>query len=304
MEFKHLRSFLAVAERLHFRRAAESINLSEPALSVQIRALEEELGVQLLFRDHRKTWLTPAGQVFLAEAREMVAQSERATARARRAACGQIGILRIGFVSSAAALLIPGLVMRFRKLYPDVELELRNVLTADQFVQLADRRLDVGLLRLPVSGQKQIETTVLHQEPFILLLPASHPLSRKRSIHLEELRGLDFVIYTRKHAPAFHDLILKILNGASVNPHIVQEASEMHTLASLVAAGLGVALAPKSIQLLHRHPGVVARELPPTLPLSEIALAVRKGDPSPTMHLFVKLALASRGKLMEPDLNA
>ena len=120
VEFKHLRSFLAVAERLHFRRAAESINISEPALSVQIRALEEEIGVQLLFRDHRKTWLTPAGQVFLTEAREMVAQSERSLVRARRAACGQIGILRIGFVSSAAALLIPGLVMRFRKLYPEV----------------------------------------------------------------------------------------------------------------------------------------------------------------------------------------
>ena len=169
-------------------------------------------------------------------------------------------------------------------------------MTTEQFLQLRDRRLDVGLLRLPVGGQEQVETTVLHQEPFVLLLPAAHPLSRKRSLRIEDLRGADFVIYTRKHAPAFHDLILHILNDAGVNPHVVQEASEMHTLVSLVAAGLGVALAPQSIHLLHRHPGVVARKLPATLPLSEIALAVRKGDTSPTVQLFVKLALAGRDK--------
>ena len=144
MEFRHLLSFLAVAEHLHFRRAAEVIHLSEPALSVQIRALEEEIGVQLFVRDHRKTLLTPAGEVFLEEAREIVMRSDRAVGRARRAALGQVGILRVGFVSTAAALLVPRLVLRFGELYPDVELELRNVLTADQVVQLGQRQLDVA----------------------------------------------------------------------------------------------------------------------------------------------------------------
>ncbi|MFY9530354.1 MAG: LysR family transcriptional regulator [Candidatus Acidiferrales bacterium] len=295
MELRHLRSFLAVAEHLHFRRAAETIHLSEPALSVQIRTLEEEIGVQLFVRDRRRTLLTPAGQVFLEEAREMVVRSERALGRARRAALGQVGILRVGFVSTAAALLIPPLVMRFREFYPDVELDLRNVLTADQVVQLSDGRLDVGLLRLPITAQEQIETTVLHREPFILLLPASHPLARKRPLRLQHLGDANFVMYARKQAPAFHDRILGILNGAGFSPHVVQEASEMHTLVSLVAAGLGIALAPSSVQLLHHLPGVVVRKLPRRLPLSEIALAVRKHDTAATTRLFVDVALATHG---------
>src|ERR1700693_491722 len=256
MELRHLRSFLAVAEHLHFRRAAETIHLSQPALSVQIRALEEEIGLQLFVRNRRRTLLTPAGQVFLEEAREMVARSEQALARARRAALGQVGTLRIGFVSTAAALLIPPLVMRFRELYPDVELDLRNVLTADQVLQLSDGRLDAGLLLLPIAAQEQIETTVLHREPFLLLLPASHSLARKRHVRLEQLRSANFVMYARKKAPAFHDRILGILNGAGFSPHVVQEASEMQTLVSLVAAGLGIAVAPFSTQLLHHLPGV------------------------------------------------
>jgi DNA-binding transcriptional LysR family regulator len=291
MELRHLRSFLAVAEHLHFRRAAETIHLSQPALSNQIRALEEEIGLQLFVRNRRRTSLTPAGQVFLEEAREMVVRSEQALGRARRAALGQVGTLRIGFVSTAAALLVPPLVMRFRELYPDVELDLRNVLTADQVVQLSDGRLDAGLLRLPIAAQEQIETTVLHREPFILLLPASHPLARKRHLRLEQLRDANFVMYARKKAPAFHDRILGILNSAGVSPHVVQEASEMHTLAALVAAGLGITVAPFSIQMLHRLPGVAVRKLPRKLPLSEIALAVRKYNNSATTRLFTDLAL-------------
>jgi DNA-binding transcriptional LysR family regulator len=199
----------------------------------------------------------------------------------------------VGFVSTAAALLVPQLVLRFQELYPDVELELRNVLTADQVVQLGQRQLDVGLLRLPISANEEIQTTVLHREPFVLLLPVSHPLTRKRDLRLEQLRDSNFVMYARKRAPGFHDCILGILNDAGFSPHVVQEASEMHTLVSLVAAGLGIAIAPSSIQLLHHVPGVVVRKLSRKLPLSEIALAVRKHDTSPTIRLFVELALAT-----------
>ena len=294
LELKHLRSFLAVAEQLHFRRAAESIHLSEPALSVQIRALEEQVGVQLFVRDRRKTALTPAGQIFLEEVREMAALTERAIQRARQAAVGQVGTLRVGFVSSAAALLIPPIVMRFRELYPQVDLDLRNVLTADQLVQLAERKLDVGLLRLPVPKQEHIETTVLHREPFVLLLPSQHPFTRKRRLRLEHLRDANFVMYARKKAPGFHDLILGILNDSGFSPHVALEASEMPTLISLVAAGLGVAIAPTSVQYFHQHPGVAVRSLPKGLPQSEIALAVRKEDTSPMAKLFVDLAFATQ----------
>jgi DNA-binding transcriptional LysR family regulator len=293
MELKHLRSFLAVAEHLHFRHAADAIHLSQPALSVQIRALEAEVGAQLFVRNRRETFLSPAGKVFLEEARDVLMRSERAIGRAQRAALGQMGLLRIGFVSTAASIIIPPLVMRFRELYPGVELELLNVLTADQIVQLGDGRLDVGLLRLPLNPQDEIETTILHREPFVLLMPASHPLARKPRLRLEHLRNADFVIYARKQAPAFHDLILSICNHSGFSPHVVQDASEMNTLVSLVAAGLGITVAPSSVQLLNPISGVVVRKLPRKLPLSEIALAVRSHSTSPTTRLFVDLAIST-----------
>ena len=292
MELKHLRSFLAVAEHLHFRRAAQTIHLSQPALSLQIRALEEELGVALFVRDRRKTLLTPAGRVFLHEAREMLARSERALSRARRAALGQVGVLRVGFVSTAGAFLMPPIVKRFRELYPDVELDLRNILSVDQIVQLRERRLDAGFLRLPVTAEEQLQTTVLHQEPFVVVLPAAHPLSRRKPLRLEDLRSANFVMYARKQAPGFHDRVVGILHDSGLTPHVVQEVSDIYSVVALVAAGLGVAVVPLSARL-HQIPGVVTRKLPGRLPLSEIALAVHK-NMTATTRLFAELAIATK----------
>src|SRR5260370_32586709 len=179
------------------------------------------MGVQSLVWDHRQTLLTPAGEVFLEEAREIVMRSERALGRARRAALGQVGILRVGFVSTAAALLVPQLVLRFRELYPDVELELRNVLTADQVVQLGQRQLDVGLLRLPISANEEIETTVLHREPFVLLLPVSHPLTRHRDLRIEQLLDSNCVTDAGKRGAGFHYWILGTPNAPGFSPHVV-----------------------------------------------------------------------------------
>jgi len=299
MELRHLRSFLAVAEYLHFRRAAQTIHLSQPALSLQIRALEDELGVALFVRDRRKTLLTPAGQMFRDEAREMLQRSERAVSRARRAALGQVGILRVGFVSTAVAILVPPIVKRFRELYPDVELELGNVLTADQIVRLRERRLDAGFLRLPVTAEEQLQITVLHQEPFILVLPVAHPLAKAQSLRLHDLRSANFVMYARRQAPGFHDRILGILNSSGVSPHVVQEASDIYSVVALVAAGLGVAVLPSSARL-HQIRGVVTRKLPGKLPLSEIALAVHT-DMSATTRLFAELVLAIKSRNSSPS---
>lgn len=289
MEIKHLRAFLAVAQELHFGRAASSLSISQPALSHQIRALEKEIGVRVFRRDRRTTSLTPAGVILVGEAREVVARSEQAFQRVRRAALGQVGTLRLAFISTAAALLVPTLVKKFRVLYPDVEVELRNFLTADQVHHLLDRKLDVGLLRTPINAPEVIHTTVLHREPFVLLIPASHPKATKRSLRLEELHDANFVMYTRKLASGFHDRILGIINSAGFTPHVVQEAGEMYTLISLVASGLGVAIAPASIQLHHTR-GVVVRSLPKKLPLSEISLAVNSSNLSPCAQLFIELA--------------
>jgi DNA-binding transcriptional LysR family regulator len=290
---RQLRSFIAIAEELHFGRAAAIVHLSQPALSLQIRGIEEELGVQLLIRNRRKTGLTPAGRIFLNEAREIVHRTEEAIALTRRAALGEVGVLRIGFISTAAAMIMPPLVKQFRKKYEHVDLDLRNVLTSDQVVQLQERRLDVGFLRLPLPTSPDIQLRVIHREPFVLLLPADHPLALVRDLKLSDCQGADFVMYSRKMAPGFHDQLMSILHRHEVTPHIAQEAAEMYTLMSLVSAGLGIAIAPASIQSHHAE-NVVIRELRQENSRSEIAIAWNKDYVSAPAQLFLKLVFEGR----------
>jgi DNA-binding transcriptional LysR family regulator len=289
MDIRYLRSFLLLSEHLHFGRASQAANVSQPALSLQIRNLEEELGVQLFLRDRRNTSLTPAGRVFIEQAREIVRLAEKSVTSLRRTTEGEIGLLRIGFISTAAALLVPPLVLGFSRKYPGVSLDLRNILTSDQAAQLADRRLDIGLLRVPLSTPPSIRLRVLHREPFVLLIPKSHPLAKNKSIQLRQLKGADFVMYTRRMAPGFHDQILTQLHIKGVTPHIVQEAGEMFTLLSLVAAGMGVAIAPESI-LLHSNKGIVSHRLPKEFGASEIAIAYNEENCSPSAKLFLAMA--------------
>lgn len=292
MDLRYVRSFLALAEHLHFGRAAAAVYLSQPALSLQIRNLEQELGVTLFERNRRSTSLTPAGRVFVDQARELLRLAEISLTTLRKAEAGEIGTLRIGFISTAAALVVPPLVLKFRRLYPGVELDLRNILTSDQVAHLLDRRIDIGFVRLPMSPPEQIRLKIIHREPFVLLLPKSHPLAKSRTCPLEDLKKEDFIMYTRRMAPGFHDRILAQLHAHGVTPNIVQEAGEMFTLLSLVSAGLGIAIAPESV-LLHSNKGVVARRLPSNFPASEIALAVNKEHMTASGQLFWKLAVAS-----------
>lgn len=285
---RQLRSFIAVAEELHFGRAAKRVNLSQPALSLQISAIEEELQVKLFERNRRKTVLTQAGQIFLQEARDVVQRTEQAITTVRRAALGQVGTLSIGFISTAAAIITPPLIKRFRELYTHVELDLRNVLTRDQLTQLQDRKLDVGFLRLPLQTPPEIRTRVVHREPFVLLLPANHPLADQKDLKLSDCGQSDFVMYSRKMAPGFHDVIMNMLHRNGLTPHVVQEAAEMYTLISLVAAGLGIAIAPASIALHHTE-NVIVRELPDEAARSEIAIAWNLNHVSMTTQLFLQM---------------
>jgi len=288
MELRHLRSFLAVAETLHFGRAAQALHLSQPALSMQIRTLEEAVGERLFARNRRSVALTLAGTLFAEDARDILTRAEAAQLRAQRAGRGQVGILRVGFISTAAALLLPPVALEFRRRYPEVRLELENVLTADQVRNLQEKRLDVGFLRLPnhADGLEQVR---IHREPFVILMPESHPLARARPFRLSDLSQGDFVMYARKKAPEFHDLTLGILSRGNCRPRIVQEAGEMYTLVSLVAAGLGVAVLPKSVER-YRIPGVVFHALPNRMPQSEIAIAIHHETPLPLAREFFDLA--------------
>jgi DNA-binding transcriptional LysR family regulator len=290
MEIKQLRCFLAVAECLHFGHAAEKVFLSQPALSLQIRALEEEIGVSLFERNRHKTRLTSAGLVLVEDAQRILDLAQQAADHARQATLGIVGTVNVGFISTAAALIVPPVAKKFCKSYPGVSLELRNVLTEDQVKALQERRLDIGLLRIPVNAPPEIQTTLVHREPFVLLVPSEHPLADGRAFALEDLRNEDFVMYTRKLAAGFHDRILGILNAAGFSPRIVQSASEMYTLLSLVASGQGIAIAPVSV-LLHKTTGVVARDLPDNIEQSEIAMAVNTLHITPATQRFADMVI-------------
>jgi DNA-binding transcriptional LysR family regulator len=285
---RQLQSFIAVAEELHFGRAAKRVNLSQPALSLQIKGIEEELEVKLFVRSRRKTELTEAGQIFIQEARDVLQRTEQAIATVRRAALGEVGTLRIGFISTAAAIIMPPLVKRFRERHTHVDVELRNVLTRDQLTQLQERKLDIGFLRVPLQTPPEIRTRVVHKEPFVLLVPASHPLAQKKDLKLSDCQNEAFVMYSRKMATGFHDQIMNILHRNGLSPHVVQEAAEMYTLISLVATGLGLAVAPASIAL-HQADNVVVRELVGESVQSEIAIAWNVNHVSMTTQLFLQM---------------
>jgi DNA-binding transcriptional LysR family regulator len=287
MELKHLASFLAVAEQLSFVRAARQIHLSQPALSGQIQRLEEELGVRLLERNRRSVKLTDAGRVFLAEARLTLEAAEQAVERARGAARGEIGRLRIAFVSSAALEIVPALVLAFRTQHPGVRLELTNRRTTDQVKALLNETLDVGLVRMPLEHAR-VSVRTIHREPFVMVLPKGHAAARLR-VRLSDLRDESFVAYGRRWAPGFYDTVIGMCRHAGFSPRIVQETGEMYTAISLVAAGVGVAVLPRSV-VLAQSAAVVMKPLPETLGVSEIAIAMRRNEPSELIHSFVTFA--------------
>src|ERR1700688_908677 len=280
MELRQIRSFLSIAETLHFGRTAELIHLSQPALSLQIRALEEEVGVRLFERNRRKTTLTAAGFAFRVDAVRALAQLDQAIRRAKLAANGKLGLLRIGFISTAGSEIVPNIFRHFRELNPEVEVSLRAITTADQVKMLETGSLDIGFLRLPIGGHSALDAVTVHREPFVLVVPASHKLAKRKRVCLSEVSGQDFVMYERTYAPGFHDLICGMLRDAGIIPNVRQTAGEMPMLISLVDSGMGVAILPASA-VKRSVASVVACEIADKVPMSEIGIAVRKGNRAP-----------------------
>src|SRR6202041_1500013 len=183
MELRQIRSFLSIAETLHFGRTAELIHLSQPALSLQIKGLEEEVGVRLFERNRRKTSLPAAGLAFRDDAAAAMSQLEEAIRRARLAANGQLGLLRIGFISTAGREIVPNILRQFRELNREVEFSLRNILTVEQLRMLETGALDIGFLRLPIGEHPALDVVTVHREPFVLVVPSSHKLAKRKRGH-------------------------------------------------------------------------------------------------------------------------
>lgn len=254
MDLRRLRYFVAVAEELHFGRAARRLNVSQPPLSVQVRTLEREIGAPLLIRTQRRVELTEAGRVLLEEARRLLDQAEAAVVHARRAAEGAVGRLAIGFVSTVDYSFLPPLVRRFRQKHPGIALKLLELTGDRQQALLQSGELDLGLSILP-SPAAGLTTRPVFREPLVAAVPANHPLAARRRTTLRSLSAEPFIQFPRELAPGLYDLAIAACQKSGFTPHLAQEAIQMQTILGLVAAGLGVALVPHCMSKLQR-PGV------------------------------------------------
>jgi DNA-binding transcriptional LysR family regulator len=250
MELRHLRYFVGVAEELHFARAAAHLGISQPPLSQQIRALEDELGVRLLDRTSRRVSLTPAGRLFLDEAREVLQRAERAVTVARRAARGEVGQLAIGFNASAPFVSqIAAGIAEYRRLYPEVRLVLREAAGPSQIEAIEDHLLDIGFVRgAQMPNLPPVVTAVaLLRERLFVAMPPEHPLAARSGVHLRDLANEPLLVYSNERGRSFTDNLLNILRQAGVEPMIAQTVSEVSSLFGLAAAGVGLAVLAESI---------------------------------------------------------
>ncbi len=288
MELRHLRYFVAVAEELHFRRAADRVGIAQPPLSQQIKALEHEVGAPLLSRTRRSVALTAVGQVFLAEARKTLAQSEQALQAARRAARGEVGQLVVGFVSSAVYGKFASVFGLMRKRYPDVALILQDLTSEQQVKAMKAHQLDVGLVRPPVVSPEPLNLRVIEREPLMAALPKTNPLAKEKQIPLKALSGESFLLVPRQLGPGFYDRVIGYCAQAGFAPRVIQEARSTQTIISLIAGGMGVSIVPASMQGLRRD-GVVYRPFEPPSPTTELAVMWRPQDASPALVCFLEI---------------
>jgi DNA-binding transcriptional LysR family regulator len=286
MELRQLHYFVAVAEELHFGRAARRVNISQPPLSMQIRNLEEELGVRLFTRTSRRVELTEAGRFFLNEVQGILGNIESAVETAREAASGSIGRLAVGFIGPAMDTFLPVSIRNFRRHNPGIILTLSELITSEQIESLYSGRIQVGFVRIYHHELKDLCSEIVWQEPYVLALPERHPFAAKRAIALSELKGQPMIMYPRSIQPSLYDNILKCCEMAGFKPKISQEARTKHTTTALVAAGLGVAIVPDSSKLLHRD-GVVYLPITDSLPTVKIAMIWRASNDSPVLKRFL-----------------
>lgn len=260
MELRHLVYFIAVAEELHFGRAAKRLNISQPPLSQQIKQLEEELSLHLLDRSRRRVTLTPAGEAFLEEARRIIAMTEEAIRRTVRAERGETGYLSVGFIGSANYSVLPQVIRAFRRRYPEVQLFLTEMNTAQQLEALQEGRIHVGFLRPPRGVAGGIEVEPIFREPLVAVVPTYHRLQNRFPLTLHDLAGEPFIMVPRRQGPGYFDYIISLCRLEGFSPFIVLEASQFHTIIGLVAAGLGVSVVPATMRH-SRLEGVVFLDL-------------------------------------------
>lgn len=285
MELRHLRYFVAVAEELHFGRAADRLHMSQPPLSQQIHNLEEELGLKLFLRRNRRVELTHAGRVFLGEAKQILARMERAADAAKRADRGKTGPLVVACGPLAMKTILPMALKIFRTLSPEVELCLRQSTMQEMLESLQDRTTDVGLLT-PSFESTMLQSQMVLTVPVVAAVPKSHPLAQQESIKLKELKDERFVLYSHRSAPGFHVRMIELCRRAGFAPKITQEAGQYPELLVLVTAGYGVALVPELRDCCVPE-GVSLVRIEETWATIQLGMAWRAGNSSPVLAAFL-----------------
>jgi DNA-binding transcriptional LysR family regulator len=287
LELNDLRSFLVLSEQLHFRRAAEILHVSQPALSKQIRRLENMLGGQLLNRRSRGLHLTSAGQVLLQHARQVIEDTDSAERITRLALKGEAGALRVGFGIAVLARGLPNLMLRFRKRFPNVDLSVHNMSTSDQTEALLERKIDVGFVRLPILAE-EIETIPVVNERLMIAL--SEQSTHKAKSGLAALSAAPFILPSRADSASFYDHVFRTCRAAGFVPRVVQEADEFFTVLNLVRSGLGVSIVPSAVRLM-RVPQIRFAET--RVPEAQWNIGIawnRKCPPSVLMKNFIQMA--------------
>jgi DNA-binding transcriptional LysR family regulator len=292
IELRHLRYFVAVAEELHFRRAAQRLHLSQPPLSQQIRKLEQMLGYPLFNRTSRSVSLTSAGGAFFESARRTLRNVQRDIEETRSIGRGEVGSLHIGFVGSSMLTNLPGIFRAYREAYPRVRLQLHESFTARVIAGLENGSLDAGILRDgdPAEG---LNVSTIFAEPFVAVLPASHPRAKQKSISPAALRNEPFVYYPPSAGARAFEKPLAIFEQYGFRPQIVQEASHWLTILRLIGAGLGVSIAPECVRRIAT-PDVACVPLRDSKVVSNIEFAWLKGESRAIVERFAHIVKSAR----------
>lgn len=289
MELRYLLYFATVAELQSFTRAAEKLRIAQPAISQQIRTLEEELEVKLLVRTKRSVRLTAAGQVFLREAKDILNRVERARTDARRAAQGATGTLSIGCFGWTASLFLPELIQAYRIRYPAVRISLDEQLPREQLDALEAGRIDVGFTRsLPKTKATRFLHERVYRDRVVAALPHRHALAGSREISLEQLADEDWVFLSRHSSPEVVDEFTLLCTNAGFSPRIINEAARIQTVFTMIAAGIGVSLTPSYIRRFN-PPGVTFVPIHPEPPPIDLVVARPLGEPPPTVAAFLDM---------------
>ncbi|MEH3098700.1 LysR family transcriptional regulator [Sphingomonas adhaesiva] len=291
IDLRQLELFIAVAEELHFGRAAARSGMAQPPFSQQILRLERALGVALLHRTSRHVSLTPAGMALLVDARALIAKRDRMVDMVRRTASGDAGTLRIGFAASSAVGVLPTIVRQLRLALPDVSLQINDRDGIDIGSAIRLGTLDAAIVRGPFLA-KDLMVETLRRDGLVAVLPVSHPLAKRAELPIGELAGDSFVLFPRTGAPELYDTIIGLCSGAGFSPAIVQEASAWLSVVGLVEAGLGITIAP-ALAARSCPRGVMAIPLEGTFDRTELLIAYRHGELHPLVARFRDIALSA-----------